>query len=199
MNKEIFEITEALRTRLKPERFMHSLGVAHTAYSLAICHDYNPEKAYLTGLLHDCGKAVSNDNQLSECEKYGIKLTTSEISKPYDLVHGKLGAYLAYNLYGINDTEIIDAISFHTTGRADMTLLDKIIYVSDSTEPNRREYGKRTPDLMLVRKTSYTDLDTAVYYTIKRITDYLKEQNTDIDENTTLAYNWISKRSSIIL
>ena len=102
-----------------------------------MCYGADLEKALTAGLLHDCAKGRGVKEQIRYCEKHGILLTEAELAMPA-LIHAKLGAYLAEKDYGITDPEILDAITYHTTGRPDMSLLEKIIYIADYIEPNRR-------------------------------------------------------------
>ena len=88
------------------------------------------QKALMGGLLHECGKFSPPKDQIKLCEKYGIELTESELDMPA-LIHAKLGAYLAEHEYGITDREILDSITYHTSGRPDMSMLEKIVYNGD--------------------------------------------------------------------
>ena len=130
MKEELLHIKKELSKKLKKERFEHTVGVMYTSASLAMRYGANIEKAMTAGLLHDCGKYCSAKEQLKLCEKYKITLTDLEHSMPA-LIHAKLGAYLAENEYGIKDREVLDAITYHTTGRPEMTMLEKILYIAD--------------------------------------------------------------------
>ncbi len=194
MNKNLTIISTTLQESLSQHRFTHSVGVAYTAYFLAVCHGYDPEKAYLTGLLHDCAKVIPHDEQLAECQRLGIELTEYEVRNPGALAHAKLGAYMAMYDFGINDTEILEAIACHTVTRPEMSMLDKIIYIADCTEPNREEHLGSEPELLEIRKLATTDLDKAVYYVTKRIIDYLKSTGGEIDPVTIDTYNKYKKQ-----
>lgn len=115
------------------------MGVMYTAASLAMCYGADIQKALTAGLLHDCGKYCPAEEQIRLCGRYGIDLTRSELEMPA-LIHARLGAYLAEHEYGIKDREILDAVTYHTTGRPGMSMLEKIIYIADYIEPNRRKY-----------------------------------------------------------
>ena len=128
MTDELMDIRKDLSKKLKKERFEHTIGVMYTAASLAMCYGENMQKALTSGLLHDCGKYCSSKEQLMLCRKHGISLTESEIAMPA-LIHAKLGAYLAEHEYGIKDQDVLDAITWHTTGRPAMTCL---LYTSTS-------------------------------------------------------------------
>ena len=133
---ELHEIKEKLKESLSKSRYEHTLGVANTATCLAMRYEYDLEKAYLAGLLHDCAKATPDKDKLRECRENNIPITRQEELLPH-LLHAKLGEFKAKNEYGIDDPEILNAIKFHTTGRVNMSLLEKIIFVADYIEPGR--------------------------------------------------------------
>lgn len=179
MTEQLNEIKKELSKKLKKDRYEHTIGVMYTASSLAMCYGADIQKALTAGLLHDCGKYCSAPDQIKYCEKHGIELTESELAMPA-LVHAKLGAYLAEHKYGIDDQEILDAITWHTTGRPGMTLLEKIIYIADYIEPNRREI----PGLSEIRGIVFQDLDRAVYLSAKRTVRYLESGGKSVDPMT---------------
>lgn len=179
MTEQLAEIKKKLSKKLKKDRYEHTLGVMYTASSLAMCYNTDIQKALTAGLLHDCGKYCPADEQIKLCGKYGILLTESEHSMPA-LVHAKLGAYLAEHEYGITDLDILDAITYHTTGRPDMSLLEKIVYIADYIEPNRKEI----PGLNNIRNIVFHDIDRAVYLSAKGTLRYLKKGSKAVDPMT---------------
>ena len=114
-----------LKKQLKKERYIHTIGVMYTAASIAMRYGEDIEKAMTAGLLHDCGKFAPAGEQIRLCKKYELPLKESELEMPA-LIHAKLGAYLAKEAYKVCDGEILNAILYHTTGRPDMTMLEKI-------------------------------------------------------------------------
>lgn len=188
---DIEKIQHKLADQLKPGRFTHTLGVMYTAASLAMCHGEDIHKTMLAGLLHDCGKYGSEKEQIKLCEQYKIKLNKSELKMPA-LVHAKLGAYLARKVYNIKDADILSAITYHTTGRPEMTLLEKIIYISDFIEPKRKEI----PILNEVRKSAFLNLEKAVYLCAQSTVSYLDNTEKSIDPMTiqTLEYYQVNKK-----
>ena len=130
------KMKKKVKNHLDKERYEHTLGVMYMAGALAMCYQVDLEKALTSGLLHDCAKCLSSEKKLKLCEKYHLKVSEAEKGNP-GLLHAKLGAYLAEAKFDIEDKEILDAITYHTTGRPRMTLLDKILYVADYIEPNR--------------------------------------------------------------
>lgn len=125
-----------LQSRLKPKRFIHSLGVAETAVFLAQRFQVDVEKARIAGLLHDCARQYPNDQLEAEAVKRGIPVGFVEKRMPL-LLHAYIGAKLVQEEYEVHDEEICRAIYRHTVGGHDMTDLDKIVYFADMIEPNR--------------------------------------------------------------
>ncbi len=182
-----------LSATLRPGRYIHTLRVAETAAALALCHSIDPDqdgrRAELAGMLHDCGKYYTGNEMLSLCREYGIPLSRTE-EKNTALIHGKLGAYLAKERYGIRDEEICSAISYHTTGKPDMTLLEKIIYVADYIEPGRNMDCKPY-SLSAIRKESFCDLDQALLMILTNTVVYLESDPAkEIDELTIQTYQY---------
>lgn len=188
MTENLKEIKKDLAKKLKKERFEHTEGVMYTAAALAMRYDEDIEKALTAGLLHDCGKFCPPKDQIKLCEKKEILLTDSEKEMPA-LIHAKLGAYLAEHEYGIRDESILNAITYHTTGRPDMTMLEKIIYIADYIEPNR----KIIPGLDEVRRLSFTDINQAVCLSAGATTRYLKNGGKSVDPMTIQTYNFYKK------
>ena len=181
------EYYKKLRKKIKDvmtkSRYEHTLGVEFTAASLAMRYEVDIEKAELAGLLHDCAKCIDSEDTLDECMKYNIELTDVEKRNPF-LIHSKLGAVHAKKLYGVDDEDIISAIRFHTTGKPDMTMLEKIIFIADYIEPGR----DKAPNLKEIRKMSFIDIDEAMYMILKDTLDYLDKGEGEKDELTRDTY-----------
>lgn len=178
-------IRKSIEKTLDAKRYDHTLGVAYTACALAMCHNGNIKKAELAGLLHDCAKGIDDDKKLSLCDKYNIVINKSELKSPY-LLHAKLGSFFAMKKYGINDEDVINAILNHTTGRPNMSLLEKIIYVADYIEPNRIQ----APNLAIVRKLAFEDLDKALLVILEDTLKYLNSVSCEIDPMTQKTYDY---------
>ena len=189
MTEELREISRKLSKILKKNRYEHTLGVMYTAASLAMCYGGDVQKAMTAGLLHDCGKYLSAEDQIRFCKKKETPLTESELQMPA-LVHAKLGAYLARHEYGIKDSNILDAITYHTTGRPDMTLLEKIVYIADYIVPFRREI----PGLEQIRKIVFTDIDRAVCLSAGSTVRYHKIGGKAVDPMPINTYNFYKKK-----
>ena len=186
------ELLKCLRATLRPKRYRHTLGVADTAEELGRRYAGDDESLYrrarLAGLLHDCAKYYTDVEQIALCDSYGIDLTQTERENP-PLVHGKLGAYLAQNRYGVSDEEILSAIRVHTVGKPAMTTLEKIIYIADYIEPGRVIPEALHP-LEELRTLVTKDLDATLIRVIENTVDYLKKSGRTIDEASlaTLRY-----------
>lgn len=189
MTEELLKIKKDLSEKLKKDRFEHTVGVMYTASSLAMRYGEDIQKALTAGLLHDCGKFCSAKEQMKLCRKKEIELTKSEIEMPA-LIHAKLGAYLAEHEYGIKDRDILDAITYHTTGRPDMAMLEKIVYIADYIEPNRAEI----PGLSEVRHLAFEDIDQAVCRSAESTARYLRDGGKAIDPMTVRTYNFYKKK-----
>ena len=139
--------------------------------------------ALFAGLLHDCAKGFPESAIITLCNSFQIPISDVERKNP-GLLHAKLGARLAEREYGITDSYITDAIACHTTGRPNMTLLDKIIYVADYMEPNRCE----APNLDEIRRLAKHNLDECLYAILKATLAYLETKKDIIDPMTAQTY-----------
>lgn len=137
---------------LKYKRIPHVLGTEQEAVRLAERYGADVRKAQVAALLHDCTKKLDMEQQLALCRRYGIRLDELE-QKALKLLHAKTGAAIARDVFGVDD-EIYRAIWWHTTGHANMTLLEKIIYLADYIEPSRD-----FPGVDKLRSVCYKDLD----------------------------------------
>ena len=168
---------------LKENRIAHVTGVESQAVMLAMRWGADPDTAAIAGILHDITKAQSKEKQLKLCEKYGIILENAERENPA-LLHARTGAALARERFGISD-EIYSAIRWHTTGKPDMSTLEKIIYLADYTEPTRDFEG-----VDKLRELSFEDLDKAMALGLEMSIEDLTERGKPIFHDTMDAYNW---------
>lgn len=174
-----------LSEELDKKRYAHTLGVAYTAVSLAMAHGTDMYNAYLAGLLHDNAKCISSEKKRKLCKKYDIVLNEAEDKNP-DLLHAKLGAIRAREKYHVEDRAVLEAIKYHTTGKPAMTELEKIIYIADYIEPNR----KMLPGLPEIRATAFRDLNRAMVLILKNTLAYLREKEVFIDPLTLETYEY---------
>ncbi|MGN1171682.1 MAG: bis(5'-nucleosyl)-tetraphosphatase (symmetrical) YqeK [Lachnospiraceae bacterium] len=186
---DIGKIRKAMEKTLDTKRYEHTLGVAYTASCLAMCYDENIRNAELAGLLHDCAKCIPNEKKIKICEKHNILINEIEYKNPF-LLHAKVGSFLAMEMYGVRDKDVINAILNHTTGRPGMTTLEKIIYIADYIEPNR----KQAPNLAEIRKLAFQDLDKALLRILEDTLCYLGSLNNDIDPMTKKTYEYYKEQ-----
>ena len=180
---DFLKIQKKLEKYLDEDRFHHTLGVMYTSAALAMAHSCNINAAQTAGLLHDCAKCIPNKKKLKLCESYKVPVSDFEKEHPF-LLHAKLGAYVAKDKYGVHDSEVLSAITWHTTGKPDMTLLEKIIYIADYIEPARN----KAPNLEKVRNLAFQDLDECMYEILKDTLAYLEENPKVIDSATRVAF-----------
>lgn len=181
-------IMRDLKKTLDEKRYEHTLGVAYTAAALAMRYGCDIDKAKIAGLLHDSAKCIPTDKKIAMCKKYNIHTTKVELNNPF-LLHAKLGAFLAMKKYKINDEDIISAVLNHTTGKPDMGLLDKIIYVADYIEPKR----DKAPRLKEIRKMAFVDLDEALRMILEDTLKYLANTDGEIDPVTQKTFDYYNK------
>ena len=149
------EILKFLTQALSPKRLAHSLGVEETAEALALRYGADPEKAALAGLVHDCAKDLS-ENDLCWRGLLLHRRYEEWVEKNPALLHGPVGAIIARDDLGIEDEDVLLAVAWHTTGRAEMNTLEKIIYLADMIEP-----GRTFPGVEKLRAVAEEDLDEA--------------------------------------
>lgn len=179
------DIYKDLYNRLDGRRFMHTLGVAHTAACLAMSLGLDTDKAYMAGLLHDCAKYMSDKEYLTYCHKHDIDVSDIEKENPA-LLHSKVGADLAHERYDIEDEEILNAIRWHTTGHPGMTVLEEIIFTADYIEPNRTH----DPELMDIRQEAFTDIKKAICHIYGNTMKHLTRSSKALDPMTAEAFEY---------
>ena len=182
------KMQKKLAKYLDEDRYNHTLGVMYTCAALAMVHGCNMKDAQAAGLLHDSAKCIPNKKKLKMCEHNKIPVTEFEKGHPF-LLHAKLGAYLAEEKYGIKDSEILSAITYHTTGKPEMRVLKKIVYIADYIEPNRDQ----APHLDKIRQMAFTDLDQCLLMILKQTLEYLESKGAEIDPMTLETYQYYMK------
>ena len=188
--KSLKEIEGMLKETLTASRFQHTLGVMYTAGALAMKYSVDLKQAMLAGLLHDCAKCLSIDEQKRLCRENDIFLSVSEEKNPA-LIHAKLGVYLAKTKYEVADEEILNAIAYHTTGRPNMTILEGILYVADYIEPERHHAS----NLLSVRRLAFEDIEKSILQISGDILHYLQQnQNNVIDTLTKETYEFYKNK-----
>ena len=177
--------TQHIRERLSDYRFKHSVNVSREAVRLAVKYGGDVEKAELAGLLHDVMKDAGKKEQLELMEKYGVKLNEVEQDAP-KLWHAIAGAVYVKRVLKIRDKDIVNAVRYHTTARAEMSLLEKIIYIADYTSEERDYKGVEK-----MRKASNVSLEYAMEEALAFGIEARVEDHTAIHPDTFEAYNEI--------
>lgn len=162
---------------VKAKRLPHIRGTEQTAVELAQRWGGDPEKMRRAAILHDCTKYAAREEHLAICDRYGIELDDLERSAE-KLLHSKSGAALAKHVFG-QDDEIYTAILYHTTGRGNMTLAEKILYLADYMEPCRN-----FPEVEEMRRLAETNLDEAVLMGVRLSIQEMLERNRVVHHNT---------------
>ena len=171
---------------LNPNRVKHVLGCRDTAVALARRWGADETDAARAGILHDITKAIDGPLQLTLCQAYGKLL--DDFSKRYPrTLHALTGSMVAQRIFGENDA-VVSAIEFHTTGRANMTLLEKIIYVADYMEPNRD-----FPGVERLRELAFSDIDAALKLGLEMTLEHLNRQGAEVSPASAEALAWLNR------
>lgn len=189
---DLKKLRKEMEKELTSKRYEHTLSVAYTAASLAMVHGSDTESALLAGMLHDCAKCFSAKKLISLCKKNNLPISEVELQNPTALLHAKAGSFLAQEKYGISDEDILNAIKYHTTGRPDMSKLEKILYIADYIEPGRMHAA----NLKQIRKTAYEDLDRALFRILEDTLAYLHSTGGRIDSMTKATYESVKSNQS---
>lgn len=185
---KINDIKVALKNCLDDERFEHSLGTAECARELALKYGVDDSKAYLAGLVHDCAKCESRESLEAVLKENAesLKLTECEFIAPKTF-HAPAGAVVANERFGIVDEEILSAIRWHTIGKKDMSLLEKIVYLADKIELKTRPGCCREPIAKFLEEEN--GLDKAILESYRQTIKSLVERNLPICYQTIEVYN----------
>lgn len=164
---------------INEKRLVHSLAVESEAEKLAIKWDADVSKCRLAAIFHDITKHIDMSGQALLCKKYNLKV------EAYPLMHAKTAAAICRCEYNMPE-DICSAISYHTTARADMTLIDKILYLADYIEPNRENVEN-------LRELAYINIDKALILAIETGICELMEKKVAIHQDTMDALNFLYK------
>jgi predicted HD superfamily hydrolase involved in NAD metabolism len=162
-------------------RYAHVLRVARMAARLARAHRLDVPRALTAGLLHDLARLYSGRELIAACEARGLAIDAFERAHPV-VLHARLGAELARERYGVDDPAVLSAISKHTVGAAQMSDLDKVIYLADSLEP-----GRDYPERAELARLAFADLDAAVSAVMRSNANYLRERGLPVAPQTLAA------------
>ncbi len=183
-NLSVQELRCVSYSMIRAKRIAHVRGAEQAAVELAHQWGGDPEKARKAAILHDCTKYLSGEEQLGLCRKYGEELDELE-RNAVKLLHAKTGAWVSRDWFGVDD-EIFNAIFWHTTGKPNMTLLEKIIYLADYMEPTRN-----FPGVEKLRSLAQTDLDAAVLLGFEMSIQEMTERGLPVHHNTAEARAWM--------
>lgn len=178
-----------LKGNLDEERLLHSLGSAQCAAELAVKFNIDEKRAYIAGLLHDCAKCLEkeklveiaqNIEELKEDERNNVKV-----------IHAPVSAYLAKTEFGIEDEEILNSIRWHTLGRKDMSLFEKVVFLADKIEPNTRDLEFRDRIMLFLEDENNLEngLNRALLICYKETIKSLVKRDLKICHDTIDIYN----------
>ena len=180
---KLAEIMDHLRQIMNERRYRHTLGVVQFALEMAKIYGADSGQAQMAALLHDCARCLPPRELLAAAEAQGIPVDDLEREIP-DLLHGKVGAYLAGTRYGVSDPAVLQAIELHTLGARDMSTLDKIIFVADMVEP-----GRDFPGVGRLREMARRDLDRALLNCFDSTVRFVLEKQQFIHPQSVIARN----------
>lgn len=187
MNIELKEYEKTIKPLMGNKRFKHSVNVAEMCLTLAKKFGADEDKAYTAGILHDCQKEIDKALMLSEAEQSGYYIDPVE-KDCFKLWHGIAGAYYVKNILKITDEDILNAIRFHTVGHADMTVLEKIVFLADMVSAER-DY----PHVEKYRAAVLEDLDNGMFQTLRWSVLKTVGLGNTVPVTTLEAYNFYSK------
>lgn len=179
------KIIDYLKDNLKESRFKHSLSVRDTAVRLAEKYNADVKKASLAGLVHDCAKNLPNEKLVNICKDEGYELDEISIKNP-SIIHGLAGSIIAKKLMKIDDDEVLNAVRFHTTGKKNMSLMEKIIYIADYVEPLRN-----FPGVEELRIAVESNLDEALLLSFNQTLKFVIDKGQLVHLDTVEARNYL--------
>ena len=169
-NLPLEELKSVLRSRMNEHRYAHSLNVAERAVFLAKKYGADPEKAEFAGLIHDICKGIPNEEQLAIIKNAGIVLDEDTLKSPA-LWHSIAGAIYSEHEIGVSDKDVLNAVRYHTSGRGNMSILEKVVYMADLTSAERNY-----PDAEYTRKLTDYSLDEGIAYGVRWIAGDLEKR-----------------------
>jgi len=164
------------------KRRLHTDAVCKVAKDLAKIYGVDEKKAETAALFHDMFRELTNEELNNYIKEFGLD---EKYIDNINLAHGKVAAIIMKRDYGISDSDVLNAVAFHTTGRAGMSLLEKIIYVADAIEPKRNYEGVKA-----LRELAHEDIDKACLLSMNNTKLYLKEKGLEFDEDTDNAIKY---------
>ncbi len=178
------EYKEMIRSMMGKKRYIHSCNVADMCVKLAEIHGGDVKKAYLAGILHDCRKEAEAEQQRKEMLASGYYVDPAELASK-STWHGVAAAYDLREELGIHDEDVLNAVRFHTVGRAAMSKLEKIVYLGDLVSAERD-----FPDVEKYRSYALRDLDDGMYRALRWSILNLSSNDKKIPVSTIEAFNY---------
>lgn len=186
---EYEELYNEVKKGLSEKRFKHSEAVVKRAIEYAQIYNVDVSTVKLVAIAHDIAKELTSEEINRYVQKYNIELDNIE-KVNRDLIHAKIGAYICKNEYNFTD-DMVNAIKYHTTGRTNMSILEKIIYLADATEETRKYCSSNYVDI--IKK----DIDQGMIEICKWVINRLLENNKVIHLNSIECYNYYTKLKNI--
>lgn len=183
---DIKQIEKTLKGMLPERRLKHSLNVSKCAVKLSEIYKCDKEKAEIAGLVHDCAKYFTDEQIEDSIKRFNVELDPLEVNN-IALSHSVIGSYVVVDIFNIKDEEIINAIKYHTTGKENMSLLEKIIYMADLIEEDRN-----FPRVEELRELTYSGkLEEALLLSFNNTIKFVIDNNQLIHPRTIKARNYI--------
>ena len=180
------DLYNEVKKTLSEKRFKHSEGVVERALEYAEIYNVDKEKVKLVAIAHDIAKEFSEEENQKYINDYNIELDEAERFNK-NLIHAKIGAYICKNKYQFTD-DMVQAVRYHTTGKENMSMLEKVIYLADATEKNRN-YCKE-PYVEIIKN----DIDKGILEVSKWVINSLIERNVVIHLDTIKCYNYYTNK-----
>ena len=177
-DNKIEKINSFLLETLSPERYLHSYSTGKTTEKLCRKYDVDPEKGFFAGLVHDIAREMSSETLIKTCMNDGGFIKKQELSDPV-LLHGRAGAVILREKFGITDEEILEAVKVHTTGARGMSRLAKILFIADYIEPKRKHI---TEDFL--KTLNWLSLDLLVKSVLLSIMNYIRKEKKEISDSS---------------
>ncbi|MDD3706371.1 MAG: bis(5'-nucleosyl)-tetraphosphatase (symmetrical) YqeK [Clostridiaceae bacterium] len=184
---DLSSIMEYLDNSISSKRYVHSINVSKTAKKLAELYEADSAKAEIAGLVHDCARDLEKSLQLKYLKEEGIEADELTMNIK-ELLHGPAAVHICKSVFAIEDEEILSAVRYHTTGKENMSLLEKIIYLSDFIEPERS-----FPGVEELRSIALKSLDEALLGAFNSSISYILSTNRFVHIDTILARNYVLK------
>lgn len=174
------QLKEIVKSKMSLKRFTHTLGVVEMAGKLAEINKADVEKCKLAALLHDICKEMDMEDIKNICKNNFLNELSDEDLENNEILHGFAGAYYVNKEFGIEDSEVLNAIKYHTIGSKDMTLVEKIIYIADAIE-----YGRNYPSVIEIREVTLKNLNKGILMEIEYKEKYLESIGKKSHPNTS--------------